>query len=120
MDQLWTDVLDRYGPYAFGVLSVWILWKYVVGPTMEASRIAVMEQSRGMSVAKEAAAIARDAAATAKAAAGIAERASQNALASTDILTRSIGRIESISDRLHQALETVEPKQAPTERKTGS
>lgn len=34
----WHEYERRYGPYAFGVASVLLVWHYVVGPELRASR----------------------------------------------------------------------------------
>jgi hypothetical protein len=75
-------IIDAFGPIAFGLVSLLVLWRYIVAPELARSRSVaellgrtVADIGRAVESAKEAAASAREAAGSAREAARFCEQA---------------------------------------------
>lgn len=83
------QIVDAYGPYAFGIIAVVTLWLLIVRPELKANRASTKELLTAMQLGKDTANILKQ---TAGLVSGIVE--TQNALVKS--LRDSVSRLEEL------------------------
>lgn len=94
-----TRLLNQaYGPYAFGVITLLIVWFVVVRPTLEANRIDTQE-------VQQIAETLRDVSESNRLVSTSVERTSQTMAATADTLERTAQSLQRTADDLKQLKE---------------
>ena len=75
---------DRYGPYAFGVASLLIIWTMIVSPQLEATKVNYESHQRVVDQMRDIVAMQRELAVTLKDAIMAMERITAKTSASTE------------------------------------